>query len=137
MLDRPVDADSNLKSQSDLDPTPDPQPQPEESDTLRTQHRETLSYLQQVSDTIRANASSPASRSIARQLALAGEHQTGSFYHRGDQIQSIVAVVECILLHFDGVVSKSLPMEIGEMNTVVMEFKERLDCSSTNTQRCR
>ena len=85
-------------------------------------HREVLAYSQQISDTIRSTSLSAKSQIAVGSGTPPIERQVDSFYFRGDQISTGVAVIGCILMHIDSMVLRSLPAEVGDMDTTVMEL---------------
>ena len=91
-------------------------------------HKETLGYLEQISDRIQ----SVGGRSVSQLVVRPGSSTTGStnissgvsFYYRGDEIKTVQSVIGCILLHLDNMISRTLLSDIGEMDTTVMELRD-------------
>jgi len=87
-------------------------------------HRESLGYLQQLSDDIRSTHQSAAVQLPMRQAVSNSQSSGDAYYYRGDEIKTTQSLVGCILLHIDAAVSKLTPIEIGSMDTTVMELKD-------------
>lgn len=96
----------------------------------RKQHRETLAYMQAICDETRKLQTVPSHVSHERGLydgmssGLSSANSETKYYYRGDEIKTIEAVVGCILLHLDLLISKAIPPDPTALDTTIMELND-------------
>lgn len=90
-------------------------------------HRQSLAYMQQMTDainTLKFASSSVSSAHTPSLHSLPVQRSASAFYYRGDKLKTPESVIGCVFLHLNHILSKMTSEEVGTSDTTLMELTD-------------
>lgn len=99
----------------------------QQMEAAERRHKETLAYMQQLSDSIVKLSYQPQSSMPIRSTKpnVATEITESSYYHGGVEIKNSHQMMACVLIQLERLISRNVPApDSGSLDTISMDIKE-------------